>query len=183
VIDPAGLSETHIAEAVDLARTACQGLTVQGRALFGGHASLPWPTDPLLALWHAGTLLREHRGDGHVATLLGAGLDAVEAMVTYGKSSGMTDFLKLTRGWQDSDWEAATARCLERGLIDTVGELTAAGLEQRVAVEAATDALAMEGWNHLGREGAMRLRELITPLRGAIASSGVFPAGLLEAKK
>ncbi len=35
-----------------------------------------------LALWHAATVLREHRGDGHVAALVAAGLDGRQALVT-----------------------------------------------------------------------------------------------------
>ena len=178
VFDPAEIPAADLDEALSLARTATEGLTAQGRALYAGHASLPWPTDPLLALWHAGTLLREHRGDGHVATLLTHELDPLEAMVTYGKSSGMTDFLKLTRGWSDEEWAAATVRCQERGLIDESGELTEAGVTQRASVEDKTAELAMQGWEHLGQEGALRLRDLITPMRAAMASSGVFPTGL-----
>src|SRR5664280_1372085 len=93
------LGEPDIGEALELARTACAGLTAPGRPLYAGHAALPWPTDELLALWHAASLLREHRGDGHVATLLQAGLDPVEAIVTGGLMAGTTGFMRTSRGW------------------------------------------------------------------------------------
>src|SRR2546426_636027 len=66
----------------DAARRACEA--IEGRALFAGHASLPWPDDDHLVLWHALTLLREFRGDGHVAALTVAGLTGCEALVVHG---------------------------------------------------------------------------------------------------
>ena len=64
----------EMAEAAGLAREAAESADVVGRPLFAAHASLPWPEQPHLALWHAATLLREHRGDGHIAALVLAGL-------------------------------------------------------------------------------------------------------------
>src|SRR4051794_35291889 len=61
--------------AADLARRACDGCRTEGRPLFAGHAALAWPDEPHLVLWHAQTLLRECRGDGHIAALVAAGLD------------------------------------------------------------------------------------------------------------
>src|SRR5687767_6619954 len=75
--DAAGSAE--VAELADLLRAACAVLTPEGRPLYSGHADLPWPEEPLLALWHGATLLREHRGDGHTAVLLHAGLTGLEA--------------------------------------------------------------------------------------------------------
>ena len=67
--------------AAELARTATEGCTAAGRPLYAAHASLPWPDAPHLALWHAITLLREFRGDGHIACLVDAGLDGIDALV------------------------------------------------------------------------------------------------------
>ena len=165
-------------EALGLAREATSVLTTAGRALYAGHARLPWPTDPLLALWHAASLLREHRGDGHVAALLTAGLDPVEALVTYGLVAGSTDFLRATRGWTDAEWDAGVARLTERGLLDGDGALTDAGRVLRVEVEALTDAASSAPWTHLGPQGCARLRELLRPFGAALRDSDVFPAGL-----
>ena len=64
-----------MAELAGLLREACTVLRApEGRPLYAGHADLPWPDEPLLELWHAASLLREHRGDGHIAALLHAGL-------------------------------------------------------------------------------------------------------------
>src|SRR5947209_6698022 len=80
------LRSEAMAEAAALAREAAEAAAttgIVGRALFAAHASLPWPDAPHLQLWHAATLLREHRGDGHIAALVLAGLSGAEAAVTY----------------------------------------------------------------------------------------------------
>ncbi|MCU1447875.1 MAG: hypothetical protein JWP02_45, partial [Acidimicrobiales bacterium] len=71
-----------VKEAATLARTASEAGDRAGRPLFSANADLAWPTEPHLALWQAATLLREHRGDGHVAALTSAGLDGCESHVT-----------------------------------------------------------------------------------------------------
>ncbi|SDO40902.1 hypothetical protein SAMN05660199_01923 [Klenkia soli] len=168
------LGEPDVAEAVELAREACAGLTPAGRPIFAAWSAQPWPEDPLLQLWHAGLLLREHRGDGHVTALLSSGLDPVEALVTGGLASGSTDFVRTTRGWSDDEWTAGVDRLRARGLVDDDG-LTEAGANLRDDVETVTDLLAMEGWVHLGEERIGRLVELVTPLRERMLDSGTLP--------
>jgi hypothetical protein len=171
----------RLEEAASLARTACEGLALAGRPLAAGYASLPWPDDPLLALWHASGLLREHRGDGHVAALLHAPLDPVEAIVTGGLDSGTTPFLRATRGWDDDEWAAAEQRLLARGLVTQSADgvaLTDAGSALRRAIEAQTDVAASQAWTHLGLDRTVRLGELVRPLTKAVVTSGVLPAGL-----
>lgn len=167
--------DSDLDEAVGLARTACAGLTAPGRPLYAAHSALPWPDDPLLALWHGATLLREHRGDGHVAALLLSGIDPVEAIVTGGLASGTTDFMKATRGWTEQEWAAGEERLRARGLLDADGGLSATGMALRAEVEARTDAAALEGWRHLGEAGTGRLLELVRPLGRAIRDAGLFP--------
>jgi hypothetical protein len=86
-----------VAEPLALARRLCDGLTSPGRPLYAAHAQLEWPADDLVALWHAATLVREHRGDGHVAVLTSHGVDPVEATLLDGAWSGKEKFLKATR--------------------------------------------------------------------------------------
>lgn len=172
------LGDVDVTEAAALARSACEGLSPQGRALYAAHAALPWPDDPMLALWHAGTLLREHRGDGHVAAMLLAGLDPVEATITGGLAAGTTGFLRATRGWSEQEWSAGEARLRERGLLDGAGQLTEQGGRMRTDLEARTATAARAGWAHLGGTGATRLLELTRPLRRAITDSDLMPAEL-----
>lgn len=178
------VSPAQIAEAAELARQATEGLTgvtttEAGRPLYAAHARLDWPADPLLALWHAATLIREHRGDGHVAVLTGAQLDPVEALVLGGLFGGNTDFVRRTRGWHAEQWQAAVDRLTGRGLLtaDDADQptLSEQGRELRQRIEDQTDALATVAFDHLGADRTDRLIELVAPMRAAVLASGVLP--------
>ena len=71
--------------AAELARTAAEeaGRRVEGRPLAAAHADVAWPDAPHLVLWHAQSILREYRGDGHIAQLVVHGLSGLEALVTH----------------------------------------------------------------------------------------------------
>src|SRR3954447_17016266 len=107
---------------------------VAGHPLFAANAGLPWPDEPRLAVWHAATLLREHRGDAHVAALTAAGLDGCEALVTHVAAAGPSRAaLQGNRGWTDEEWAAATSRLVARGWLED-GRLTGEGRAGRAAV-------------------------------------------------
>ncbi len=149
---------------------------MSGRPLFAAHLSLPWPTEPHLALWHAATLLREFRGDGHVAALLAEGLDGCEAHLTLaGTGSASRETIQPARGWSDEEWEAAQTRLVSRGWLDDAGRLTERGWAGRSAIEERTNELAMPPWRHLGEEQFARLLQLARPLSGHIIEQGGVP--------
>ncbi len=171
------LVSDQIAEAAELARRATEGCTPAGRPLYAAHADLEWPEAPHLVLWHALTLLREHRGDGHVAVLVGAGLSGLEALVTHtatGKGFRL-EAAKKSRGWSEEEWSACTASLQERGLLDGEGALTDAGRELRRGIETATDAIDLGPWSHLGDAGLARLAELGMPLAKRALENGALP--------
>jgi hypothetical protein len=172
------LGTPDVSEALGIARDVCEGLGAQGRPLYAAHADLPWPEDDLLALWHASTLIREHRGDGHVAVLQHAGLGPVEATVLGGLYSGTARFLRRTRGWSDVEYGAAVVRLREDGWLDDAGELTGEGHSRRQEIEDDTDRLALEGWSRVGADRTARLHELVKPLRETVARSDVLPRSL-----
>jgi hypothetical protein len=164
------------AEAAALAREAAEAPALAGRPLFGALRSLPWPEEPHLGLWHAATLLREHRGDGHVATLTAAGLDGCEAHVTVTATGAVPrETLQANRKWSDEEWTAAEERLKARGWLDADGALTDAGRAGRAEVEAHTDRLAEEPWRALGPERTERLLDLLTPMARAINDAGGVP--------
>src|SRR5262249_27759359 len=78
----ARVTSAAMIEAAGLAREAAAACDLGGRVLFAAHAALPWSQPAHLLLWHALNLLREHRGDGHIISLVGAGLDSCEATAT-----------------------------------------------------------------------------------------------------
>jgi hypothetical protein len=175
------IGSKEIAEAAELALRATEACTRTARPLYAAHAGLPVPGEPHLALWHAATLLREHRGDGHLAVLLGAELDPVEALVSHtATGKGMAPkWVLATRGWTREDWDTATGRLRERGLLDTEGELTEAGVGLRKEIEARTDHLDRAPYEHLGAAGVERLTELATGLLMTALAAGAFPEGMI----
>ncbi len=171
------IESAEFAELAGLLREACDALTPEGRPLYAGHADLPWPNDPLLDLWHAATLLREHRGDGHIAALLHADLNGLEALITHTATGrGFTlPAAKATRGWSEEEWAAETAALVERGLIDDDG-LTAEGNDLRARVEAETDVLSADPWLLLGAERTARVIELGKGFARKLVGGGAFSA-------
>ena len=120
------LRSPAVAEAAALAREAALAAPTAGRPLGAANAALPWPEPPHLVLWHAQTVLRELRGDGHVAALLTAGLDPVESLVLFAADIAMDpDWMRTRRGWTEDEWAAGVARLAGRGLLDGGGALTA----------------------------------------------------------
>jgi hypothetical protein len=146
--------------------------------LAAANAVLEWPTEPHLMLWHAQTLLRESRGDAHVAALVSAGLDPCEALVAYA-ADGMVDadYLRDVRGWSASEWASATERLAERGVLDAAGRLSTAGREVRAWVEERTDLGATRPWRHIGPEPTQRLVRLVGPVVRRVVDEGGFVLG------
>jgi helix-turn-helix protein len=177
------IASPDMAEAAALARRAAEAAAEHphGRPLFAAHASLPWPDGrPHLLLWHAQMLLREFRGDGHVAALLAAGLSGLESIVLH-TASGEIDgrFLRLTRGWSRDSWAGAAETLRSRGLLDG-DQISDAGRQLRAELEETTDRLAAPAYDVLGINGCNRLAELTRPLSRTIVKAGLLnPAALL----
>jgi Helix-turn-helix family len=165
-----------IKEAAQPAYTAATACDVAGRPLFAAHSARPWPEAAHMRLWHAATLLREYRGDGHVAALLSGGIDGCEAHVTLvGTGAVPREAIQPHRGWSDEEWEAAEKRLRARGLLDDAGMLTQAGQDARQWVENRTDTLAARPWEALGVDGCARLRALAFGLSDAVVRGGGVP--------
>ena len=122
-------------------RTAEAIPNADGRPLYAGHAELDWPDAPYAQLWHAITLLREYRGDGHIAALVTRGLNGIEALITHiATGTGFDpEFGRRLRGWSQEQWDSAVIGLEERGLLDDAGQLTTAGNDLRSKVEDLTD--------------------------------------------
>jgi hypothetical protein len=170
--DVADLDE--VARATELLYELTDGVDPSGRILFSGLSVLPRPETPFGALWHAADLVREHRGDGHIA-----------AWISHTDSTEITVLTELaweipprtyvfTRGWDESDVDAAYARLTARGLIDG-GRLTEAGMAVRDAIEVATDRANREVIERLD-ERADELIGLLAPWADAVVEAGGYPA-------
>lgn len=165
-----------ILEAAILAMEAASACRPHGRPLFAGHASQPTPEPAHLQLWHGLTLLREHRGDGHVAALQAFDFGPLDALLTSADYSVLSiDQLETLRGWREHEWQAARQDLIERGWLDINGRRTDLGTEHRTAMETVTDRQASDPWDHLGDERTARLEQLLTPMRTAILSKTDLP--------
>lgn len=167
------VGDASVTELADLLWQAAEAADCEGRVLAAANQALPRPDDPLAALWQATTTLREHRGDGHVATLISHGIGPIEAMqlkVAAGESRA--EDLRLGRGWSEQEWAAAADRLKALGWVDD-GGLTTDGRRARADVEAVTDAAARKPW---AATDAERVAELLAPIARAVWQSGVVPS-------
>lgn len=162
------LRSAEMGRAAELARSAAEtaSAAVDGRPLCAGHTRLAWPEEPHLVLWHAQTILREFRGDGHVALLMTHGLSGIDALITHAAQGDVpAALLQSTRGWSDSRWRTAVESLRERNWLtsDDPIAFTAWGDERRAEIEAQTDLLASAPYAELGVEACTELRALTRP--------------------
>ncbi|MFB7442989.1 SCO6745 family protein [Streptomyces mirabilis] len=166
----------ELSEAAGLLRRAAEAANTAGRPMAAANAESAWPAAPHLQLWHAATILREHRGDGHLAALLVAGLDPVEALVSFAAIGAASVERFESRGWSPQEWSAARERLAARGLVTESGTATPAGRELRAEVERHTDELAAAPWLALTPADRGRLTELLGEFWVAVLGSGLLPS-------
>jgi hypothetical protein len=165
-----------ISAAAALLRQIIEDVDGGGRPLYAGHTTLPWPDLPHLQLWHATTLLREHRGDGHTIALAAADVDPVQCQVLMAaRGHGNRATLQKIRGWSDAEWDAAVDQLQQRRWLDRDGRLTPAGRRGREEIEDHTDALAAEPARRLGVDGGRRGAQLLTPVHDRLFTTGSIP--------
>ena len=149
------------ARAVELLRFAVDACPPHGRPLAAPHAALPWPDDPLLGLWHGANVLREFRGDGHVAVLIQHEVGPVEAILLHAAYlSRSPDWFVQTRDWDDASVAAAREYLTARNFLSPDG-LTDGGAKFRLMLEHETDRLADTPFKALGDERSEELLELL----------------------
>ncbi len=162
-----------LARGADLATRVAISAPMEGRILYAALRSLPVPDEPVARLWHAATLLREHRGDGDLAALVSAGIDGQEAHVLHALSLGMTP---KEYGRLDPLTSAQLAAVVDglraRGLVDASTEFTIAGRETKNRIESITDALAAPAYDCLEPYEVDQLTADLEPLVATIDSVG-----------
>ena len=170
------------AEAGELLRAAVAGCRPEGRALFAAHAALAWPQDPRAIVWHGANLLREYRGDGHIAVLLSHGLRAVDAVTLHAavRPQG-SEFLLNSRMWGEEAYAQARARLVARGFLDEGGKVTDGGLKFREMIELETDRIAAAPFEELGAVRAERLLEILKGFVAGVAEGGGIPPSTVTA--
>jgi hypothetical protein len=162
-----------LARAADLATRAATSAPTEGRVLYAALRALPLPEEPVARLWHAATLLREHRGDGHIAALVAAGIGGTEAHVLHALSQnipaekfGRIHHLPADRLARVVDGIRA------RGLIDASGWLSDAGRKTKERIESLTDELAAPAYSSLEPSGLEQLIADLEPISATLEAAG-----------
>ena len=172
--------DAEVKAAANLLERALDGLDYPGRVLSAANGALDAVDDEddgdLGRLWQATTTLREHRGDGHFAAVVAAGMDGCELLALRCGLDMDRATMQPIRGWTDEQWDAARERLADRGLLGADGTLTEAGRELHAAVEEATDQSAERPWVLLGEDGLAELVEVLVPLAVACAQVVPYPS-------
>ncbi len=173
----AHLSAEHIAEASAILSSVVSGLDFAGKPLAAANASVAAPDDALVAMWQLVTVVREWRGDVHIALLVANDVGPCQCMVLQvGTGRFPMGVTQATRQWSESEWAAAVEILAERGWVDSTGNMTAVGNEQRERIEADTDRLCAPIWRPVGDVGAARLTVLLAPITAAMDAVGTYAA-------
>jgi hypothetical protein len=162
--------------AASLLERAARSASWTGRPLFAANLALPWPDDPVARLWHAATLLREQRGDTHIAVLVANGIGGRECNVLHSLADRVPrEFMVKSRQYDDEEWRDCARRLVDRGVVDDAGELTDTGRELKQRIEDATDALSSCAFDALTDDDLTLLFRTLTPITRAVIAAGDIP--------
>ena len=152
-------------------------LDFAGRALSAAHASLEPPEDPLGRLWHAATVLREYRGDCHIAILTAAGLDGAAANALAVADGRAVAQQRESRGWTEGEWAEAYERLRRRAWTDEFAAITDSGRAARAQIEDATDRVSASSFDEEAQARTITVESALVDAARAITASGVvtFP--------
>jgi hypothetical protein len=170
-----GLVETPgLARAAELLAKAAIGAPTEGRVMYAALRTLPMPEAPVARLWHAANMLREHRGDGHVAALVSERIGGTEAHVLSALDMGIYPAESFGRIHHLP--EARLAEVMDglrdRGLLDASGRLTAAGRATKNRIESLTDTLAEAPYDGLELVELDQLIALLEPISAGLQAAG-----------
>jgi hypothetical protein len=172
-----GVTDDEAGAAAELAEKAARSAPLDGRPLFAANLALDWPDDPVAKLWHAVTLLREQRGDGHVAVLCTLGVSGRESNVLHAAAGRVPQqMIMRSRDYDDEQWAHYRSRLARRGLLDDDGALTDAGRDLKQRIEDTTDQLALSALDALDDDEVERLFRALTPITRQVVAAGDVPA-------
>ncbi|MEM8707876.1 MAG: hypothetical protein AAGE98_15535 [Actinomycetota bacterium] len=171
------VTDDDVAEATEIAGRMIAGVGDAGRPLAAGNRATPEPDDPWERLWQRITVIREWRGDAHVAALVSAPADPVEALILHAATGQVSrKALFASRAWPEEAWAAGVQRLVARGLVNDDESFTEMGEAFRADIERRTDVASMPLVDAVGPDQTMRLIELLKPVRRALLDGGAFDA-------
>ena len=169
-----GLADGDVERLVTELTTIWTSLDFAGKGLAAAHASLPMPDDPVGRLWHAATILREYRGDCHVAILAAAGLDGAAANALAVADGRVPERQREMRGWTEDEWAEAYERLRQREWTDEHDAITDTGKVARAQIEDATDRVSASSFDKEAQARTITLEDALVGAARAIEASGAM---------
>jgi hypothetical protein len=132
------------------------------------------PEEPVARLWHVANMLREHRGDGHIAALLSERIGGTQAHVLSALATGIYPAESFGRIHHLPKARLAEVMdgLRDRGLLDASGRFTDAGRATRTRIEALTDALAEAPYDGLEPAELAQLIAALEPISRRLEATG-----------
>ena len=163
-----------LARAADLLARASTSAPTEGRVMYAALRSLPVPEEPVARLWHAANMLREHRGDGHIAALVTERISGTESHVLSALDLGIHPAESFGRIHHLPAARLADVMdgLRDRGLLDAAGRFTDAGRATKDRIEALTDALAEAPYEGLAPLELEQLITLLEPISSTLEATG-----------
>jgi hypothetical protein len=138
------------ARAVELLVKAATSAPYEGRPMYAALRGIPIPDDVVARLFHAASLLREHRGDGHIAALMIEGVGGLEAHVLLALDMDMpAEKFGRIHHLPEAQLAVVIDGMRDRGLIADDGWLSEEGHAVKQRVESLTDDLAAKPYDSL----------------------------------
>ena len=163
-----------VGRAADLATKAAVSAPTQGRVLYAALRTIPIPAEPVAHLWHAATLLREHRGDGHIAALVTEGIGGTESHVLHALSQGIpAEKFGRVHHLPPAQLAAVVDGLRARGLVDASGWLTGPGRDSKARIESLTDDLAAPAYASLTPGELDQLTADLEPISAVLNAAGI----------
>src|SRR4051794_24548713 len=139
------------ARATELLTKAATSAPYQGRPMYAALRAIAVPDDVVVRLFHAASLLREHRGDGHIAALMTEGVGGLEAHVLLSLAIDLpAEKFGRIHHLPAAQLAVVIDGMRARGLIGDDGWLSERGHAVKQRVEALTDDLAAKPYESLG---------------------------------
>ncbi|GAA3701311.1 hypothetical protein GCM10022204_17640 [Microlunatus aurantiacus] len=162
----------ELARATELLTRAATSAPPQGRPMYAALLALPVPEETLARLFFAASLLREHRGDGHIAALVVEGIGGLEAHVLLALDLPLpaVQFGRLHH-LPAAQIEAVVDGLRQRGLVGGDGWFTEQGRAVKRRVEELTDDLAARPYEVLDAEERDELVRLLEPIAALLLAA------------
>lgn len=173
--------EESVAELSELLGSVASDQPIAGRPLAAAWADIPATGDAIVDLWVATTVIRESRGDGHIAILVAEGVGPLEShLLARGAAPDFRLDLERRRGWTQGEIEEAVTRMRAEGLLDRHAARTELARSLRTRIERRTDEISAEAWEAGGPRMSGRVAELALELLPPVLTSGVLMPAMLE---